>query len=389
MRLKKGFYIALFILVAAFFAWRFIRPLNIFVIDEKFAMPIHLDIPQGLTSLSAEECGRCHEETYHEWADSMHAKAWTDPYFQVDFVYDGSMQICLNCHIPLENQQEDLVLGFKDREKFKPLLKPNPDFDPKLRDEGVTCAVCHVREGRIVGPFKTDTAPHPLTIDPEMSSGMKSCERCHVVSGKRWDIFYRVPPCGTVAEIEDSGKMADCIGCHMPEVTRSVAKGMIQRKGGAHLFWGGHRPEMVKKALKVEYKNIFNGDRNTYEFEFRLINVGAYHYLPTGTPDRHLTLELRLLDNEGTAIKETLYKMKRYILWRPFIVDIRDTRLPYNKPRKYIFDFKADTKNPPSILDASVRYHLLDEKRRKKIGYENTEPIAYSIYKERIPLNRP
>jgi hypothetical protein len=27
-----------------------------------------------------------------------------------------------------------------------------------------------------------------------------------------------------------------------------------------------------------------------------------------------------------------------------------------------------------------VRYHLLDEKRRARIGYENREPIAYEVY---------
>ena len=66
----------------------------------------------------------------------MHAKAWEDPYFQVDFAYDGSKQICLNCHTPLVNQQEDLVLGFNDADKFDPILKTNPDYDRALRDEG-------------------------------------------------------------------------------------------------------------------------------------------------------------------------------------------------------------------------------------------------------------
>ena len=79
--------------------------------------------------------------------------------------------------------------------------------------------------------------------------------------------------------------------------------------------------------------------------------------------------------------------MKRYILWRPFIVDLRDTRLPYNQPRT--FSFKFDPERTPSavVLDVTVRYHLLDEKRRKRIGYENTSPIAYPIYTRNIPLS--
>jgi hypothetical protein len=33
-----------------------------------------------------------------------------------------------------------------------------------------------------------------------------------------------------------------------------------------------------------------------------------------------------------------------------------------------------------------VRYHLLDEARRKRIGYENQEPISYVVFHRSIPL---
>lgn len=360
--------------------------MNIFVVDEKFERPVPVNNPEGLTSISANECKECHEEIYREWSESMHAKAWLDPYYQVDFVADGSQQICLNCHIPLENQQENLVLGFKDKEKFNPILELNPNFDPTLRDEGVTCVVCHVRDGKIVGLFEIEDAPHPVIADPEMISGIKFCEKCHVVSGSRWDTFYRIPPCGTVAEINESNEVVDCVGCHMAEVVRPLVKGREPRKGGKHFFRGGHHPETVRKSLNVEYKKEPSDIQKTNKYIFILTNIGASHYLPTGTPDRYLTLEFRLFDKEKKIIKEKIYKMKRYIMWRPVIVDIKDTRLPYNEPRSFIFEFKSDGKNKPSVIDVTVRYHLLDEKQRKKIGYENKEPIAYPIYNEKIIL---
>ncbi len=253
-----------------------------------------------------------------------------------------------------------------------------------MRDEGVTCAVCHIKDGKIVAPFETDNAPHPIIVDPEMTSGIKYCEKCHVVTGKRWDTFYKIPPCGTVAEIKEGGQKIDCIGCHMPEVTRPMAVGMEARKGRKHLFLGGHHPETVKDSLKVEYKKKINKDNIKYIFA--LTNIGAAHYLPTGTPDRHLTLEIKLLDNKGNVIKEKIFKMKRYILWRPFIVDIKDTRLPYGETKQFDFEFKMDRHNSPSVLDVTVIYHRLDEKRRQKIGFKNEEPIAYPIYKESIHL---
>lgn len=360
--------------------------MNIFVVEKRFERPMAAEVPAGLSSLSAKECGKCHAGIYREWARSMHAMAWDDPYFQVDFAYDGSQQICLNCHTPLEDQQENHVLGFRDREKFRPVLRLNPRFDPDLRSEGVTCAACHVKNGIVVGPFETDKAPHAVQADPEMSRGVRPCERCHVVSGKRWDTFYRMPPCGTVAETALLNEEPDCVGCHMPRMTRPLAPGLEAREGGRHLFSGGHSPGMVGRALTVEDKKAPAMDGGRVEYEFTLTNTGASHYLPTGTPDRHLTLEFTLHDKNGGIIKKETHTMKRRILWRPFIVELRDTRLPAGKPRDFTFSFERNAENPPAFLEATVRYHLLDERRRKKIGYENREPISYAIYRKRISL---
>jgi hypothetical protein len=74
---KKTLIISLAVFIAAFLLWRFLRPLNIFVVDERFERPIAVDTPRGLHSVSAEECGQCHEEIHREWSGSMHARAWT------------------------------------------------------------------------------------------------------------------------------------------------------------------------------------------------------------------------------------------------------------------------------------------------------------------------
>lgn len=363
-------------LLALFLLWRFLRPMNIFVVDERFERPMQVDKVPGIATLSARECGRCHSEIFREWSGSMHGRAWTDEYFQVDFRFDGSQQICLNCHTPLEDQQQDLVLGFRDRDKFDPVLSPNPEYDASLRNEGVTCAVCHVRNGMIMGPHGSDRAPHPVKRDTGMTGGIKPCMRCHVVTGERWDTFYSIPPCGTVAEIEKTGAEIDCVGCHMPKVRRPVADGTAPRESRRHLFEGGHAPERVKQALQVEHH------REKDEIVITLTNTGAAHFLPTGTPDRHLTLELALLGRRGEILREKVHFMKRYILWRPFIVDLRDTRLAYRQPREYRISLDDDAK----ALDVTVRYHLLDERRRKRIGYDTTAPIAYPIFHERIPI---
>ena len=118
-----------------------------------------------------------------------------------------------------------------------------------------------------------------------------------------------------------------------------------------------------------------------------LTNIGADHFLPTGTPDRHLSVTFRLIARSGTVVAEKIHKLKRFIMWRPFIVDLRDTRLVKNKPREYSFAWKSKSVPEGGNLAVSVRYHLLDEARRKTIGYQNTEPISYPLFQKKIKLH--
>ena len=371
--------------LTAFIGYRMVRPMNIFVVTEEFERPMDATVPAGLRSLSSRECGTCHLDAYQEWASSMHAHAWTDPYFQVDFEFDGSQQVCLNCHTPLRDQQENLVLGFRDREKFQPILAPNESFDETLRDEGVTCAVCHVRDGVIIGPFGDTSAPHPTRRDPGMRDGIGACRRCHVVSGERWDTFYRVPPCGTVAEITEGGESPDCTSCHMPAIERPVVAGGATRPSRRHLFRGGHDPDTVRRALAVdmEMRDLGGGQRMA---TVGVRNTGAAHYLPTGTPDRHLTVEFTLNGKDGSVLDVQVDRLKRTTMWRPFIVDLWDTRLPRGEERTYTYALDVGADPTPVTLDIMVRYHLLDEARRKRIGYENQEPISYVVFHRSIPL---
>ncbi|MBF0321869.1 MAG: hypothetical protein HQL62_02810 [Magnetococcales bacterium] len=372
--------------IVLFLGWRFVRPLNIFVVEEKFAWPIDSPIPKGLESLSAQHCGSCHTEIYQEWSGSMHARAWTDEYYQADRAFEKRPHVCINCHIPLKNQQEKVVVRYRDKDMLDPVLADNPHFDPQLRDEGVTCAVCHVRQGEVIGPYATDQSPHPVKVDPNFLSGMSPCRICHVVSGDRWDMFYRIAPCGTVDEINQGERKPDCVGCHLPSVTRPMATSGPLRQGGRHLFQGGHYPPQVARALKVDHRREEVDGKS--QFVFTLTNVGTDHFLPTGTPDRHLTLAFRLLDDHDAVMQEKVYKLQRTIMWRPFILDLWDNRLAARQPREFIYELpKMGAAPQAAVLDVTIRYHLLDEARRKRINYQNTVPIHYSIYHERIDLS--
>ncbi len=79
--------------------------------------------------------------------------------------------------------------------------------------------------------------------------------------------------------------------------------------------------------------------------------------------------------------------MKRTVLWRPFITDLRDTRLPRWQPRSYDFEFSTTGSSLPAVLEAEVHYYLVSESRRKRIGYDSREPTHVEVFKQRIELH--
>lgn len=399
MERKNVVIITVLVALSVFLAWRFLRPMNIFIVSEAFERPIPVKaLPAAVENQGAKACGLCHTEIYSEWSTTMHRQAWIDPYFQTDWKFDGSQQICKNCHIPLQDQQEHLVVGFRDKDKWDPILEPNPHFDAALQHEGVTCNVCHLREGKILGPNARTNAPHAVT---KMDNSNQVCVRCHVVSGDRWDTFFRFPPCGTVAEIEAgrgrrlsrSGEVTaenlaslGCVECHMPAVSRPLVAGGRPRNTRRHLWRGGHDPKMVRQGLDVQFTRQAETAGKDPKFVLRLENVGAGHFLPTGTPDRFLSVALRLLDKEGKTIEENRAVLKRTVMWRPFIVDLWDTRLAPHEPRTFPLEYSKARYPKAETVEAVVRYHLLDEARRRRIDYRNTEPIEYEVYRKRLPL---
>lgn len=395
--MQKKIFIAITLIAVIFLGWRFLRPMQVFIVSPAFERPIDTNqAPAMFPTLSAKECAGCHREVYDEWSTTIHSQAWTDPYFQVDWRFDGSPQMCKNCHIPLDRQQEYKVVGFNDTEKWDPILEPNPGFNVALQHEGVTCNVCHLRDGKILGVLGDTAAPHPVE---KIDNPNRVCVRCHVVSGERWDTFFKFPPCGTVAEIqtargktfvEDSNDMSleqiaalGCVDCHMPLVERALAPGGAPRPARRHLWRGGHDIEMVKNGLTIGFQETTNTESDKRRFTLSITNTGAAHYLPTGTPDRHLTVQLRALDSAGKTLGEETHVLKRTVMWRPFIVDLWDTRLPRGEVREYHIEVPP---NQATVVEAHVDYHLLDESRRKRIGYENDTPIRYPVFQQQLTL---
>ncbi len=387
---------AVVVLGATYFYYTEIKPVVIFGLRSDYAHAIPFqEVPAGLTSLKAESCGQCHREIYDEWKTSIHAHAFGDPFFQAYWKKDKNIWVCLNCHTPLENQQPTLVKDIPRGRVEKAAEVPNPRFDAEYQKESVTCAACHVRDGVILGPYEDSAAPHPTKFDPNFRTA-QVCYRCHnVVSGPAQ--FYNVGPCGTYAEYEGKYFMQErgfiCQSCHMPEIDRPVASNGPIRHGRQHLWRGGHDPDMIRRAVAVHVKadrdRPVPGDR--IEFVLTLINAGAGHKIPTGDPDRHVTVEFSVEDRQGRVLEHDQSTMGRWILWQPAIIELYDNRLLPLASREYRFGYRVPERNEGLILKTRVQYHILTDQQhemlRTKYGLTGNDPYRFVIYERAFPLS--
>ena len=366
-----------------------VKPVVIFGLRSDYAHAIpHQKVPEGLTSLKAESCGVCHTDIYNEWKTSIHAQAYTDPFFQAYWTKDKHIWVCLNCHTPLENQQPTLIKEIPRDRVERAVQDPNPHYDKEYQQEGVTCAGCHVRDGVIMGPYEDAKAPHPTKYDPTFRTA-QLCERCHSVVGGPAQ-FYNGGPCGTYPEYEDGYWKKErgfiCQSCHMPEIERPVAIGGPIRHGRQHLWRGGHDPAMVKRAIDVKIvadpAEPKPGDK--VRITLTLVNAGAGHKLPTGDPDRHFTVEFAVEDQNGKVLERQSDTMGRWILWQPAIIELHDNRLMPLASRNYTFDYQVPKESAGLTLIAKVRYHIQTDGQHQmlidKYGLTAKDPYNFIVY---------
>jgi len=396
MRWFKKILIGLIVLVGlTYLYYTEVKPTVIFGLRSDYAHAIpHQKIPEGLTSLTAESCGTCHTEIYKEWRTTIHAQAYTDPFFQAYWTKDKHTWVCLNCHTPLENQQPTLITKIPRDRVERAVQEPNPHYDADYQREGVTCAACHVRDGVILGPFANAKAPHPTKYDP-MFRTTQLCYRCHSVVGGPAQ-FYNGGPCGTYAEFEDGYWMKErgfiCQNCHMPEIERPVAVGGPIRQGRQHLWLGGHDPEMIKRAIGVKVvadpPEPKSGDK--VRVTLTLINAGAGHKLPTGDPDRHFTVEFAVENQDGKVLEDQSDTMGRWIMWQPAIIELHDNRLMPLADRDYTFEYQLPKDSAGLKLITKVRYHIQSERQHQmlidKYGLTAKDPYHFTVYERQMPL---
>ena len=298
-------------------------------------------------------CRSCHEQTYAEWAQSMHAYAAKDPVFiaqnrKAQAETNGELgDFCIRCHAPLATQTGMSQDGLN--------LDELPDAL-----SGVTCYVCHsvaevsgthnnalvlaedgVLRGGVRRPVANsfhDSAYSPL-LDGTSPEASALCGACHDLVTPEAPLGHGLELERTFAEWSESlfapaqAERADsalgCSACHMPVVERApVAPGAPPRPRHQHLsaavdvaltaFPATGDPAIDEaSANERAVQELLDGTLRVdvcvqrlpgpgFAVEVTLDNVNAGHSFPSGsTHNRDLWIELIAFDAEGSVLYES------------------------------------------------------------------------------------
>ncbi|PHS67970.1 MAG: hypothetical protein COB12_01780 [Flavobacterium sp.] len=352
-----------------------------------FAIP-NQELPEGIASLSSKQCGVCHQTHYNEWKLSTHAQAWTDKQFQAELKKETSPFMCINCHIPLQNQQEYIIKGLIDGDIYKPIKELNPKFDYELQQEGINCASCHVRDGAIIGPTGTTKAPHKTVKDTEHLS-RNLCISCHNV------VAVITPDLVCSFETGDEWKdgpyfgKKDCKTCHMEPITREIVPGYGERLSHLHYFAGSGIPKIDTLATKIlnglviypselKAKHSIN-DSITYSLTVK--NELAGHRVPTGDPERFFLISFQLKNEKEEIVSEKTDRIGEHWVWHPEAKKLSDNNFYPNEERTFNFSYLASEKGIFTLYVA-VTKHRLSKEHADYNKLEKDYPLFITIFKE-------
>ncbi len=352
-----------------------------------FAIP-NQELPEGIASLSAKQCGVCHQTHYNEWKLSTHANAWTDKQFQAELKKETSPFMCINCHIPLQNQQEYIIKGLVDGDIYQPVKELNPEFDEELQQEGINCASCHVRDGAIIGPTGTKKAPHKTIKDTKHLSE-NLCIGCHnAVAVITPDLVCSFETGDEWKEGPYYGKK-DCKICHMEPINREIVSGYGERLSHLHYFAGSGIPKV--DTLKTKMLNgleVYPSEikknisvKDSVRFSLKVKNEHAGHRVPTGDPERFFLITFQLKNKQGEIISEKTDRIGEQWEWHPKAQKLSDNNLFPNEERTFDFSYSPSEKGTYT-LQVEVTKHRLSQEHANynKLGKEY--PLSISIFEE-------
>lgn len=367
-------------------------------------------VPRGLSGLQPSDCATCHAEIAAEWASSRHASAWTQPVFQAEYRLSLD-SFCRNCHAPLVPEATWARVSPSIRAGQSPAGTATGGTSPAaigtgrstrtatsdpgsaldletyaLAARGVDCAVCHVREGRILGARGHGEADHASRREAALATSA-FCGGCHqfrfpaAEPGRKLRHHPEEPLQNTLAEWKQSrASTRPCQQCHMPQLP-SAGSGSKPHK--SHAFRVFDDPSLLANAVRIKA-----AARRLDATILATITISAGdigHAFPTGDMFRRAILTVR------TATTSQHTELRRY--FGPTMTSdgrghllgqVDDTRIPPSgPPTRFRFSLPDATSTE---ITWTLELHRLDPADAISRGLsESTKALVQS---GRIPVRR-
>ncbi|MBL1352735.1 MAG: hypothetical protein COA61_005290 [Zetaproteobacteria bacterium] len=285
-------------------------------------------------NLHPEACAQCHQQQFNAWKGSRHALAYS-PGLVGQFFSMGHQagNDCLVCHAPLDRQQyktpKDLVNSLSLLKRYAKGFDAEGSLDDMpvslpLRHAGVTCAVCHIRDGQRFGPPRKGTdivgklsgAAHGGFIASKGFEQANFCASCHqfpqsyAINGK--------PLENTLEEWKQSRfsrEGVQCQSCHMPD--------------RQHLFRGVHDVDMVRSGLGFD---VQQGDGWV---RLRMSSVYIGHAFPSYVTPK-VNIKAKGLDKYGHEVQTWQWSLQRKVFYDGGWQEASDTRLMPGERRVFM-----------------------------------------------------
>jgi hypothetical protein len=271
-----------------------------------------------------------------------------------------------------------------------------------LQKEGITCAVCHVRNGTVIGPFGNTNAPHPVKKDLSQLS-VDSCLKCHNASADLTDTL--VCRFTTGEEWRSSSYPArgqDCVTCHMPEVKRPLVntEGFSQRKVRRHSWRGSGIAKFLgqEEEAKDFYMSGFNirieTPKTAYDAEemvkasIHLKNAYAGHFLPTGDVEYFYIINMNARDEEDRIIAEKKERVGQLWKWYPKAEKVSDNSYRPFEERTYSLDFSFPKLSDRVKLEVAIQTHRMTKENAQTMGLLGGYPISAQTNRKQLVLHK-
>ena len=292
-------------------------------------------------------CKQCHESVYNEWTQSMHSRAREAWYFSHKVASDRMGMVCnneLGKSIACETCHEPAGVY-----PFGAVIQNEPPAVAAA--EGVTCDVCH----RITevkgsgefsfgpmdvkgGPYRDSKSSYHKTVYSPLMESSDFCVACH----GQLSNLNGLNLCDTVRSWRESRYAKEgrtCQSCHMPSVTGAAATGVAapqdapkDRTRHSHVFRGpSSDPTILRTAARLEQeaKRDASGE---LRIQVKVTNSGTGHDLPSGLPERLITLKVTGKDAAGKVIwqnwQDNVYKEDRMAAFGLFGFDPKGGEVP-------------------------------------------------------------